>query len=48
MTNVCCFCVGIGIRIFSPALDWEKEILLNLRSGIVHAIMHLHHCILRI
>src|SRR4029453_12743964 len=37
----------IRVRIFFPALDRKKEILLHLWAGVVHAIMHVHRCVLR-
>ena len=37
-----------AVWIFSPAFDRKKEILLHLRSGVVHAITHIHLCVLRV
>jgi len=41
-------CISICIRIFSPTLDRKEEILLHLRSCVVHAVAHIHGRILRV
>ena len=41
-------CVGIRVWILPPPLDWKKEILLHLRSGVVHAITNVDGCVLRV
>ncbi len=34
--------------IFSPPLDWKKEILLHLWSSVMHAITNVDGCVLRV
>ena len=38
----------IRVRIFFPALDRKKEILLHLWAGVVHAVAHIHGRISRV
>src|SRR5262245_64169883 len=48
MIDIVTLPVFIGGLDSSPAFDWKKEILLHLRSCVVHAITHSHVRVLRV
>ena len=48
MIDIVTLSLPVGVWICSPALDRKKEILLHLRSCVVHAITDIHLCVLRV